>query len=130
MIARFRSSFVFVLLAALVFCASTSQAAERQLTFEQHARPIFNTHCFHCHGEEAEKEGSLDLRLMWLAAKGGDSGPAIVPGKAADSLLIQRLEAGEMPPEGKKAVPPEQLAALRTWINQGELPARPDSLTV
>jgi mono/diheme cytochrome c family protein len=131
MIARLRSSFVFALLATLAFCAIPAAAAERQLMFEQHARPIFKTHCFHCHGEEAEKEGNLDVRLMRLAAKGGDSGPAIVAGKAADSLLIQRIEAGEMPPEGKGKVPAEQLATLRAWIDQGAKTARPepDSLT-
>src|SRR5687767_14532684 len=101
MIERFRSSFVIALLAGLALCAAAGKAAERQLTFEQHIRPIFKVHCFHCHGEEAEKESGLDLRLMRLAAKGGDSGPAIVPGKADESLVIQRIAAGEMPPEGK-----------------------------
>jgi len=124
MIARLRSSFTFI--AALAFCATAAKAAERQLTFEQHVRPIFKTHCFHCHGEEAEKEGNLDLRLMRLAAKGGDTGPAIVTGKAADSLLIQRLEAGEMPPKGKGKVPADQLATLRTWIDQGAKTTRPE----
>jgi len=131
MIACLRSSFAFALLAALAFCATAAKAAERQLTFEEHVRPIFKAHCFHCHGEEAETEGSLDLRLMRLAVKGGDTGPAIVPGNADESLLVQRIAAGEMPPEGKGKVPPEQLATLRKWIDQGAKTARPepDSLT-
>ena len=75
--------------------------AEEPLTFEQHVRPILKAHCFQCHGEEEEHEGNLDLRLVRLMAKGGDSGPAIVAGKAAKACLSQRMAAGEMPPEGK-----------------------------
>jgi len=131
MIARLHSSFACALLSALSLFVTAASAADRQLAFEQHVRPIFKAHCFHCHGEEAEKEGNLDLRLMRLTAKGGDSGPAIVPGKADESLLVQRIAAGEMPPEGKGKVPPEQLATLRAWIAQGAKTARPepDSLT-
>jgi mono/diheme cytochrome c family protein len=72
------------------------------ITFEQHVRPILKTHCFHCHGEEDEVQGNLDVRLVRLLVAGGDSGPALVKGKAAESLLLQRIEQGEMPPGGKK----------------------------
>src|SRR2546428_8421621 len=90
-------------IAALIAASLLANAsrAEQPLTFEQHVRPILRAHCFQCHGEEDEHEGSLDLRLVRLMAKGGDSGPAIVPGKAEASLIVQRLTAGEMPPEGK-----------------------------
>src|SRR3954462_1857585 len=100
MISRFRlSTFVAALIAASSLTALAR--AEQPLTFEQHVRPILRAHCFQCHGEEDEHEGSLDLRLVRLISKGGDSGPAIVPGKAEVSLIVQRLTAGEMPPEGK-----------------------------
>jgi hypothetical protein len=127
MISRFRlSTFVAALIAASSLTALAR--AEQPLTFEQHVRPILKAHCFQCHGEEDEKEGSLDLRLARLMTKGGDSGPAIVAGKAAESLLLQRLTAGEMPPEGKgKPLAAKQISTIRTWIEQGAKTARPES---
>jgi mono/diheme cytochrome c family protein len=111
---------------ALAVCAVAGKA-QQPLTFEEHVRPILRAHCFQCHGEEDEHEGSLDLRLARLMSKGGDSGPAIVPGKADDSLVIQRLTAGEMPPEGKgKPLTSDQIATIRTWIAQGAKTAHPE----
>src|ERR1051326_1745998 len=103
---RFRLPLIVAALIADFACASRARA-EQPLTFEQHVRPILKAHCFQCHGEEEEKEASLDLRLVRLISKGGDSGPAVVAGKAAESLIVQRLHPGEIPPQGKgKAVPP------------------------
>ena len=96
-----RLLFCFAAALGLNILAVCCAHANEPLTFEQHVRTILKLHCFQCHGEETEHEANLDLRLMRLIAKGGDSGPAIVAGKAAQSLLVQRLEAGEMPPEGK-----------------------------
>ena len=94
-------------------------------TFEAHVRPILKTHCFQCHGEEAEVEGSLDLRLVRLITAGGDSGPALVAGKPGESLLLERIESGEMPP-GKSKLAPEEIAAIRRWIAGGARTARPE----
>src|SRR5262245_15528236 len=97
----------------------TSAPAGEPLTFERHVRPILKVHCYACHGEEAEHEGSLDLRQARTMIKGGDTGPAIVNGKASASLIVQRLESGEMPPEGKgKRVSAKDLATIRQWIDQ------------
>jgi Protein of unknown function (DUF1553)/Protein of unknown function (DUF1549)/Planctomycete cytochrome C len=118
-------SFSAALIASLL-CMPSALAAE-PLTFERHVRPILKLHCFQCHGDEEEHEANLDLRLVRLIAKGGDSGPAIVPGKATESLIIQRLEAGEMPPEGKsKPVSAKELAMIRAWLDQGARAARPE----
>lgn len=124
MIMSFR--FCLLIAIALIVVSPPAQAAQ-PLTFEQHVRPILRTHCFQCHGEEDEHEGSLDLRLVHLLSKGGDSGPAIVPGKPADSLVVQRLTAGEMPPEGKgKPLSATELETICTWIEQGAKTARPE----
>ena len=88
------------------------------VTFEQHVRPIFKAYCFDCHGAEAEHKGGLDLRLRRLIVKGGESGPAIVAGDTAASLLLEKLHAGEMPPSEKK-VPAEQIARIEAWIAAG-----------
>jgi mono/diheme cytochrome c family protein len=102
---------------------------DEALTFEQHVRSILKVHCFQCHGEEDEHQGNLDVRLVRLLVKGGDSGPAIIAGKASESYLIERIEAGEMPPEGKKLAESE-IATLRAWIEQGAKTARPEPETL
>jgi len=89
--------------------------------FTREIRPLLEAHCFKCHGAEKQK---ADLRLdrRSNAAKGGESGPAWVPGKASDSLLIQLVEGRDsdrvMPPEGDRLTP-EQIATLRAWIDRG-----------
>src|SRR5215469_12283739 len=87
--------------AAILLHGAASQAAESPHTFESDVRPILKTHCFQCHGEDGAHKGELDLRLAWLAIKGGKSGAAIVPGKARESLLCTKITQGEMP-KGKQ----------------------------
>ncbi len=99
------------------------------LTFEQHIRPIFKAHCFHCHGGEGEAKAALDLRLKRLLLAGGESGPAIAPGKHADSLLYARLESGEMPPTDKKLTA-EELSLVAAWIDSGAATLRPEPDTI
>src|SRR6266568_3754364 len=65
-------------------------------TFEREVRPILKTYCLDCHGGGEKLQGNLDLRLRRFAVKGGDGGPAIVPGDAAGSLIVERMKAGEM----------------------------------
>ena len=100
-----------------------------ELSFEQHVRPIFKAYCLDCHGGGDKLEGNLDLRLARFAAKGGDSGRALVAGDSAASLLVMRLKAGEMPPTEKK-VSAEQIAVIERWIAAGAKASRqePESL--
>ncbi len=94
--------------------------ADSPLSYEKDVRPILKTHCFQCHGEAGAREGGLDLRLRRLALQGGDSGPAVTPGDAAASLLLQRMQAGEMPPETVQHRPTAaELALLEAWIAGG-----------
>ena len=67
--------------------------------YEGAVRRVLKTHCFQCHGEAGVIEGGLDLRLRRLALKGGESGPAVDPAKPVESLLLQRVVDGEMPPK-------------------------------
>lgn len=120
----------FVLLAvnftAVFFC---SPAWADELNFEQHVRPILREYCLDCHGATESLEGSLDLRLVRLMVKGGDSGSALAAGKPSESLLLQRVESGDMPP-GEARVSPEKVDILRRWIEQGAKTKReePESL--
>lgn len=113
---------------ALLVLAGFARAGETKadkLTFEEHIRPIFRAHCFDCHGATEEVEGSLDLRLVRFLIKGGDSGPAITPGKPDESYLLDRVRSGEMPP-GEGKVSPEEIAILERWVASGAQTARPE----
>jgi hypothetical protein len=98
-------------------------AAGGTLTFEKDVRPILKTHCFHCHGEEGETKGGLDVRLARFIVKGGESGPAIVPGNVAESHLVELVKAGEMP-KGKTKLKDAEIAVLESWVAQGAKTAR------
>ena len=94
-----------------------------ELNFETHVRPILKAHCFDCHGAEEEVKGKLDLRLVRLMKRGGETGPAVEPGKPNASLLLQRIKAGEMPP-GPAKVSAREIAVLEKWIAGGAKTAR------
>jgi len=96
------------------------------VNYEQQVRPILARRCFGCHGPMQQQSG-LRLDLRQNALRGGDYGVVIVPGKAAESKLMLRLigsDAGlQMPPTG--ALPPDEIAVLRTWIDSGaDMPGR------
>jgi hypothetical protein len=93
--------------------------------YERQVRPIFKAYCFTCHGEIDKPKGGLDLRLRRLIARGGRSGPALVPGKPEESLLYERLARHEMPP-GKKKLSDEETALVGRWIRAGAPTARPE----
>lgn len=99
------------------------------LVYERDIRPIFRAYCFDCHGATDVREGSLDLRLVRLLEKGGDSGPAIVKESPEASLLLERVRAGEMPP-GEHRVPDEQIEILSRWIAAGAPTARPEPASI
>ena len=107
-------------------------AAAKRLS-ETDVLPIFQMRCQLCHGKR-KQEGGLDLRTMASRLKGGNSGSALVPGKPEESLLIQRIAAGEMPPpdmlfENNIKTPTDtEVALLRKWIAEGARPAEADEL--
>ncbi|MBD3676531.1 MAG: DUF1553 domain-containing protein [Planctomycetaceae bacterium] len=93
---------------------------DAEISFERDIRPMFKAACAHCHGEEEELSGGLDVRLRRLLVAGGDSGASIVPGKPGESYLVDRVKNGEMPPEGSgHPLTAEQVAKLEQWITGG-----------
>jgi len=116
-------------IALTVLKAATAGAAEPP-SFDRDIRPILRASCTHCHGEEAEIAGGVDLRLHRFMLRPGDSGePLIVPGKPDASRLIEVIESGEMPQEGRP-VPAEQLALLRQWVVAGAPGGEPEPETL
>ena len=106
--------------------ASEGAAAHRgPLTFEQDIRPILKANCFDCHGEQDKPKGGLDLRLQRTMVSGGESGPAIVPGRPAQSRLLDLIRRGEMPKREKKLTAAE-IARIENWIASGARTARPE----
>ena len=114
---------LLVLVSCLAIPAIASAADFNDVTFEKHVRPILKAHCFHCHGEGEKLEGKLDLRLKRLAEQGGESGKGIVAGQPDLSLLLKRIESGEMPPSERKVTPAER-EIIRRWIASGAKTAR------
>ncbi len=104
---------------------SESDAAESApLVSEHDVLPIFQVRCVACHGKR-EQMGGLDLRTQASRLKGGKSGPALVPGKPEESLLIQKLEGGNMPPAELqkkyfvRSPTEEEVRTLKAWIAAG-----------
>ncbi len=113
--------------------AEQAPTAEGIEFFEKQVRPILAEQCYSCHSHESKKiKGGLllDTRDGWL--KGGDNGPAIVPGDPNKSLLIKAVRYTDddlqMPPKGKKLSGP-QIAALEEWVRLGAPDPRADAPT-
>jgi WD40 repeat protein len=95
------------------------------VSFEQEVLPVFRRNCLACHSA-VERQGGLILESPASILKGGDSGPAAIPGKGLDSLLL-KLAAHQaepvMPPEGNDVaasnLTPAQLGLIKLWIDQG-----------
>ncbi|MEO2089531.1 MAG: PSD1 and planctomycete cytochrome C domain-containing protein [Gemmataceae bacterium] len=106
---------VFTLLLAVPAPAADPAAVEH---FEKAVRPLLVQHCQKCHGEKAKGGLKLDSRADVL--RDGDSGPAVVPGDAAKSLLVRAVQYdGElkMPPAGK--LKPAEIEAVTKWVADG-----------
>ncbi len=89
--------------------------------FETKVRPVLVEHCYSCHSAAAKKaRGGLLLDSRDAVRKGGDNGPAVVPGKPDDSLLLKLVSHA-----GEKKMPPNQklsdaaIADLTRWVEMG-----------
>lgn len=98
----------------------TPMTPQQREFFEKSVRPVLATHCYKCHGpKKQEAELRVDSRARLLA--GGQTGPAIVPGKPDESELILAINYDpsgyQMPPTGK--LDAEKIAALTQWVKMG-----------
>lgn len=113
---------VMVVACHLTTRAFTARADERDDFFESKIRPVLSGTCFRCHGDSKTAGGlRVDSREMLL--KGGESGPAIVPGQPETSLLIKAIrreaDVSAMPPEKEKSLRADQIADFVRWIKSG-----------
>ena len=129
-----------VLLSARPFITESSFAQEPKSTglpiaelkrdtpvdFEKEILPSLKNNCLACHNTTKAK-GGLNLETPQLMLKGGDTGPAVAPGKSADSLVFKAAAHLDpeliMPPRDNKSnasdLTADQLALLKLWIDQG-----------
>jgi hypothetical protein len=89
--------------------------------FEKKVRPVLVEHCYSCHSTAVKQRGGLLLDTRDGLRRGGDSGPALAPGKPAASLFLKVLrhtdDAPKMPPKGK--LPETVIADLEAWVKMG-----------
>jgi len=113
------------LLPALLFWPTPAPAAPDDRTglefFEKKVRPILVEHCYGCHSAAKKQRGGLALDTRNAIRQGGDTGPAVVPGNVADSLLLKAVrnlpDGLKMPPRGK--LTDSAIADLEQWVKMG-----------
>jgi hypothetical protein len=115
---------IFLTNALLLFATEESEMA----FFETKIRPVLIEHCYKCHSAESEKfKGGLRVDSRDAFLKGGDSGPAIIPGEPEKSLLIKAIRHLDpnlkMPPRkgGDRKLADAQIADIFLWIEKGAI---------
>jgi cytochrome c553 len=107
--------------ALLLACIAPAGADEGFAFFEKKVRPLLAERCLDCHSADKKVKGGLrlDTREGWL--QGGDAGPAIVPGKPDDSLLITaiRYTDRDLQMPEKRKLPAEEIAIFEEWVKMG-----------
>src|SRR5262245_5704406 len=109
---------ILAALFALVAMPFRASAGDERF-FRERVAPLLAERCIRCH-QGAKAKGGLNLTRYEGALKGGESGPAMVPGKPDQSLLVEYV-SGDKPqmPKGEDALSKSQVAALRQWIAEG-----------
>ena len=122
----------WLLISSLVMTCGAYAATD---FFESNIRPVLVSKCYGCHSTEAGKsKGGLLLDTREGIRKGGDSGPAVVPGDAEKSLLIRAVRWHDsdtgMPPESKGGkLPSSVVADLEAWVRSGATDPREGKAT-
>lgn len=105
--------------------ATAAQAAGEPLEFYKDVQPFLKANCISCHNKTTTKAG-LNMETPDAMKAGGDSGPALLPGKGAESLVVQASRHQndmEMPPANNKSgavnLTPGEIELLKLWIDQG-----------
>ena len=108
-------------LAVLTLGGRAVAADDRMEFFEKKVRPLLTERCYECHSPEKKVKGGLrlDIRDGWV--KGGDTGPAIVPGEPEKSLLVTaiRYKDRDLQMPEKRKMPDEEIAILEQWVKMG-----------
>ncbi len=117
-----------------LFLLGSAAAAEDTAFFESKIRPVLVKHCYECHSTESGKsKGGLMLDTKPTIRAGGDTGPAVVPGDPAKSLLLTAIKHSdpdlEMPPKEPR-LPDSVIADFEKWIQMGAPDPRESAVNV
>ena len=109
----------YILTITLFLSASTVLSQENGIQFfEKNIRPVLTTQCYSCHSSTSKDvKGGLSLDTRQGILNGGDSGPSVVPNKIDESLLLDYIESGDMPPDNPLSE--EVVDNFRQWIKMG-----------
>jgi mono/diheme cytochrome c family protein len=92
------------------------------VSFAFEVAPVLLQHCAGCHDAD-DPEGGLRMVSLESLVRGGQTGPAVVPGKSADSLLVKKVRGtgidGQQMPLGKPPLPTDTIEIIAKWIDQG-----------
>src|SRR5215831_11683471 len=102
------------------FILTARSGAQNAQSPDKEVFSILNQKCIQCHGEAVQMAG-LDLRTLETMLKGGEKGPAIIPGNAEASLLYRRvagLDKPRMPMAPLPSLAQQEIAALKSWIDR------------
>ncbi len=113
------------LIPLIAFLCASMPALAVDLDYYRDVYPFLKANCISCHNKTTTK-ADLNMETPELMIKGGESGPSIIPGNGAESLLVMaslHTKDMEMPPPNNKSgavnLIPEQIATLKAWIDQG-----------
>ena len=113
---------VTTLILALAGAAPSARAPTARASFARDVKPVLDRYCVRCHSA-ARAAGGLRLDRYEAVLRGGDSGPAVIAGDAAGSLLVAKIERRDRPPmPPKRPLPRAAVAKLRAWIAAGAAP--------
>jgi len=104
-----------------VAAQSPSPAPPGAVDFTRDIQPILQATCYECHGSKKTK-AHLRLDSPTGIAKGGETGPIVLPGKSEQSLIVRRilgLDGDDRMPKDGDPLPAAQVALIRAWIDQG-----------
>lgn len=108
---------------ACLSIVSAGVADDKAAFFEEHVRPLLLDRCSKCHDGSPEARSEFSVLSRATLMEGGDFGPAIAPGKAEESLVIQAMRHTHkelhMPPKGKGRLTPDEISIFVKWINEG-----------
>ncbi|MEI8382917.1 MAG: DUF1549 domain-containing protein [Planctomycetota bacterium] len=131
---RSTSNIVRIALLLALTCHTVRAADPEEIQFfRDKIEPVLKSECFRCHSRTAkEVQGGLLLDSRVAATRGGESGPAVVPGKLRESLLIQALrhENGLKMPQGKPKLTDATIADFERWIEKGAADPREDEAPI
>ncbi len=129
-----------ILCAVLAFwLTGTARADEKSVEptqegvkfFEAKIRPVLIDQCYRCHSSEGQAvRGGLSVDSREALLAGGESGPAIVPGDLAQSILWNAINYGDFSMPPKKQLSAETIADFRQWIEMGAPDPRVTTATV